>query len=131
MFAEAQLMYLVSTTVPAGALPCESPLIDRIHHLARPEDRLEHVHVLRAADGGTHLTLFLGHPGSRETERAAARLVARALPPAVGACLDWAPALPLLSALEDLRAGGGTGGGFDGQIGCVDKELPSQDPDIA
>ncbi|MFC8988222.1 hypothetical protein [Streptomyces sp. NPDC057115] len=135
MFAEAQLMYLVSTTVPAGALPREPPLIDRLHRLARPEDRLEHVHVLRAADGRTHLTLFLGHPGSRETERAAARLVARALPPAVRACLDWAPALPLVSALEELGAGDGlgtgSGGSSGGEIGSGDKELPSQDPDIA
>jgi hypothetical protein len=121
MSAEAQRMYLVSTTVPAGALPGEPPLIDRLRRLARPEDHLEHVHVLRAPDGGTHLTLFLGHPDGRETERAAARLVARALPSAVGAHLDWAPALPLVSALEELGVGA--------RSSRHDRELPSQDPD--
>ncbi|MER5374072.1 hypothetical protein [Streptomyces sp. NPDC002553] len=116
-------MYLVTTTVPAGALPGEPPLIDRIRRVARPEDHLEHVHVLRAPDGGTHLTLFLGHADSGETERAAARLVTRALPTAVGAQLGWAPARPLVSALEELGVGA--------QNRLPDRELPSQDPDIA
>ncbi|CAL9434002.1 hypothetical protein [Streptomyces sp. enrichment culture] len=114
-------MYLVSTTVPAGVLPRHLPLIDRIRRTARPEDRLEHVHVLRASGGGTHLTLFLGHPDSGETERAAARLVARVLPPAVGAHLDWAPPLPVVRALEQLGSGA--------RNGRHDRELPSQEPD--
>ncbi|MET9348816.1 hypothetical protein [Streptomyces termitum] len=114
-------MYLVTTTVPVGALPGETPLIDRIRSTARPEDRLEHVHALRSADGATHLTLFLGHPDSKETELAAARLVARALPPAAGTALRWAPARPLVSALEELGAGAGNH--------RPDRELPTQDPD--
>ncbi|MDX3308238.1 hypothetical protein ACWGH3_04000 [Streptomyces sp. NPDC054884] len=114
-------MYLVTTTVPAGALPGGPALVDRIRRLARPEDRLEHVHMLRVPDGKTRLTLFLGHADSAETERAAARLMARALPSAVGARLDWAPARPLVSALEELGVGA--------QSDRHDRELPSQDPD--
>ncbi|MFJ8014489.1 hypothetical protein [Streptomyces sp. NPDC096339] len=114
-------MYLVTATVPPEALPGEPALVDRIRALARPEDRLEHVHVLRVPDGGAHLTLFLGHADSEETEAAAARLVAHALPATVGADLAWTPATPLVSALERLGAGA--------RNGRHDRELPSQDPD--
>ncbi|MBC9710966.1 hypothetical protein H9Y04_00040 [Streptomyces sp. TRM66268-LWL] len=114
-------MYLVTTTVPAEALPGEPSLDDRIRQLALPEDQLEHIHVLPSPDGGAHLTLFLGHPDSKGTEAAAARLVARALPATAESELDWAPATPLVSALEQL--------GLDSHDGPDDRELPSQDPD--
>ncbi|WP_217208208.1 hypothetical protein [Streptomyces sp. AC550_RSS872] len=114
-------MFLVTATVPAEALPGGPALDDRIRRLALPEDQLEHIHVLPSADGGAHVTLFLGHPDSEGTEAAAARLVARALPATAGAGLDWAPATTLVSALEQL--------GADAWDRPHDRELPSQDPD--
>ncbi|ARF74974.1 hypothetical protein ACPEIF_02220 [Streptomyces sp. NPDC012600] len=110
-------MFLVTATVPAGSLSGGTDLDQRIRDLASPEDQLEHVHVAAAPDGGTRLALFLGHPDGARTEAAAVRLLARALPPAAGASVDWTPATSLLSAMERLGAG------------AHDKELPSQEAD--
>lgn len=114
-------MFLVTAGVPADALSGGAALDARIRRSAVPEDRLEHVHVLPSADGGALLTLFLGHPDSTATERAAARLVASALPPATGARLDWTPAVSLVSVLQRLRPGS--------REGPHDRELPPQEPD--
>ncbi len=114
-------MFIVTATVPAGVLPGEPALDDHIWQLALPEDHLEHVHIFRAPDGGTRLTLFLGHPDSEGTEAAAVRLVARALPATAGTELGWAPAASLVSTLEELGAGTRSGPHV--------RELPSQDPD--
>ncbi|MFE7096475.1 hypothetical protein [Streptomyces erythrochromogenes] len=114
-------MFLVTAIVPAGALPGHPSLDDRIRQLALPEDHLEHIHMLRAPDGGARLTLFLGHPDSQGTEAAAVRLMARALPATAGSELGWAPATSLVSALEELGAGARSGPDV--------RELPSQDPD--
>lgn len=114
-------MFIVTATVPAGVVPGEPALDDHIWQLALPEDHLEHVHIFRAPDGGTRLTLFLGHPDSEGTEAAAVRLVARALPATAGTELGWAPAASLVSTLEELGAGA--------QSGPHVRELPSQDPD--
>ncbi|MFE2290356.1 hypothetical protein [Streptomyces sp. NPDC059452] len=107
----------MTATVPAGTLPGGTDLDRRISELAAPEDQLEHIHVAAAPDGSTRLALFLGQADGARTEEAAARLLARALPPAAGASVDWAPATSLLSAMERLG------------LGPHDKELPSQEAD--
>ncbi|MFI1398423.1 hypothetical protein [Streptomyces sp. NPDC020681] len=107
-------MFLVTARVPAGALTGGDALDDRIRRVVTSEDRLEHLHVRPADDGGAQLVLFLGHSDAVGTQRAAARLVARAL----GADgVAWEPAVPLPLAME--------------QLGLVpgDRELPSQEPD--
>ncbi|WP_431033778.1 hypothetical protein ACQYWQ_09635 [Streptomyces sp. P6-2-1] len=110
-------MFLVTATLPTGPVPGEEALDQLVRRLAVPEDLLEHVHVAPLPGGGSRLTLFLGHAQSAGAEESAVRLVARALPPAVGAAATWTPATGLRAALEQLG------------LRSPDKELPSQEAD--